>query len=319
MNRTQIDWFGFRSKAGAAPTIEALRGAFGSLGTYLNVRPRAGGILGYQQAGDLLVADMKVGLIAFGGEAQKGWTMVSVTGRGCEWVKDWDIAQASVAALPFYQMRRVDLALTTRDGSVTHDSVVAAYHAGQFTTRRPPNMKRIESEDPTQGRTVYVGSREESKFFRGYEKGYELARHYPKLHITHIDETPIEDIYRCEVECKPKHAPLPADLIDRSDQYFAGAYPFLQHLLVNVQPEIFMQVRERGPQRDLDAALEQVRHQYGSTLFTALAAYCGDITAVWDRIVGHKHNELLVDAGVLMVDHEASNEAQSPPAKPVLQ
>lgn len=276
--------------------------------------------MGYQQAGDVLVAGMQVGLVAFGGESQRGWTLASVSGRGCEWISDWGTAQEAVGALPSYQMKRVDIALTTRDGSVTHEAVVAAHRAGLFTTRgRPPNMTRIESEDVTKGRTVYVGSRSEGKFFRAYEKGRELARAYPKLDVTHIDGTPVEDVYRCEIEFKPKHAPLPTDLIDRSDQYFAGGYPFLEHLMVNVQPEIFMQRRERGPQRDLEAALAQVRHQYGTTLFTALVAHFGDITAVWDKVVGREHNAGLVEAGVLLVDHDSDTEARASPAKPVLQ
>jgi hypothetical protein len=54
----------------------------------------------------------------------------------------------------------------------------------------------------------------------------------------------------------------------------------------------------------LSAALDQVRRQFGSTLFTALHAHQGDMTAVWDLIVGDKHNERLVEAGVLLVDHE---------------
>jgi DNA relaxase NicK len=122
--------------------------------------------------------------------------------------------------------------------------------------------------------------------------------------VTEIDGIPLDDIYRCEVEYKPKHAPLPVDLIDRRDQYFAGSYPFLEHLL-DVEPEVFVQRRERGPQLDLDAALVQVRRQYGMTLFTALVAYQGDVTAVWDKIVGRRHNQALVDAGVLLVEHDS--------------
>lgn len=62
--------------------------------------------------------------------------------------------------------------------------------------------------------------------------------------------------------------------------------------------------RERGPQLDLALALEQVRTQYGSTLFTALVAHHGDLGKVMSKIMGNKHNRRLVEAGVLMVDHE---------------
>jgi DNA relaxase NicK len=92
-------------------------------------------------------------------------------------------------------------------------------------------------------------------------------------------------------------------VIDRRDQYFAGAYPYLGQVLTGVESEALVMRRERGPQLDLALALECIRTQYGSTLFTALTAHHGDIGAVWDRICGKKHNQRLVNAGVLQVDH----------------
>ena len=305
MNRTKVDWLGFRTRAEVVPTVEALKEAYGQhLGEALDIRSRQSGYRGYEQSADVCIGGMRVGLLAFGGEGQKGWIMASMSGRGCEWVSDWDRAQEALAALPEFQFRRVDIAYDSRDGSVTHGRVVDGYRAGLFSTRgRPPSMKRIEPEDPCEGRTVYVGSREQGKYFRGYEKGYELAKGFPLGEVTHIDGVPIADIYRCEVEFKPKTAALPLDLIDRRDQYFAGAYPFLEHLL-KVEPEILVQRRERGPQLDLQARLAQIRYQHGNALFTALMAYHGDLTAVWDRIVGKRHSDTLVQAGVLLVDHD---------------
>ncbi|VVE55574.1 hypothetical protein PFI31113_04990 [Pandoraea fibrosis] len=58
------------------------------------------------------------------------------------------------------------------------------------------------------------------------------------------------------------------------------------------------------PQIELDKALKVMQEQFGNTLFTALRAYKGDIGAVWEKIVGRKHNRALVDAGVLLVDHD---------------
>jgi hypothetical protein len=55
---------------------------------------------------------------------------------------------------------------------------------------------------------------------------------------------------------------------------------------------------------DLAAALENCRIQYGATLFTALHAYHGDMGAVWEKILGQCHNQSLLEAGVLLVDHE---------------
>jgi hypothetical protein len=61
---------------------------------------------------------------------------------------------------------------------------------------------------------------------------------------------------------------------------------------------------ERSPQTDLATALENCRIQYGQTIYTALVAYGGDIGAVFSKILGNTHNRSLLDAGVLLVDHD---------------
>ncbi|HWI02816.1 MAG TPA: replication initiation factor domain-containing protein, partial [Acidimicrobiales bacterium] len=154
--------------------------------------------------------------------------------------------------------------------------------------------------------TCYVGKRDSDKFFRGYEKGYELVGQMGNIPgiVTHIDGFRVEDIYRNEVEFKAESRPIPWQAIDRRDQYFAGAYPFCADVLPGVEADILQRRPEKVIQRDLQAALANARAQYGKTLFTALAAYHGDIGAVWDRIVAKEHNEALVAAGVLLVDHD---------------
>jgi hypothetical protein len=60
---------------------------------------------------------------------------------------------------------------------------------------------------------------------------------------------------------------------------------------------------ERAPQTDLAAVLAHCKTQYGAALFTAMHAHHGDITAVWDQVVGDHHSQALLDAGVLLVNH----------------
>jgi phage replication initiation protein len=268
----------------------------------MRVQARSAGWQGYESSAEIGLLDMTVGLMAWGGERQKGWKYVGLPGRGCEWIDDWDLAQESLEGLPQYEHRRVDIALDTFQREVTHQSVIDAYRAGLFiTSGRPPKFTRIESERPEDGRTCYIGSRERDKFLRGYEKGLEMAQ---GTTLTHIDGVPIQDIYRLELELKAKTSALPVDLIDNRDQYFAGAYPYLQSVLADVQPEILVMRRERGPQLDLARALAVIRRQYGNTLFTAAVAHHGDFGAVWSKVVGNKHSEALLRAGVLLVDHE---------------
>lgn len=302
-----MDWLRFRTTSEIPDALGGVRAVFGSLGTSVSARPRNSGLSGYKQSAALLLGDMHVGMIAYGGEHQRGWVQVDISGRGCEWVADWDQAIDALSCLDRYEARRVDIALDTCKGEVSHEKVLSAYRAGRFNARhagRPPKMSQILPESVRDGRTIYVGDRTQGKFLRAYEKGFQLIKGNQFADsITHIDGNAVEDMYRLELELKAKDGPLPDDLVERRDQYFSGAYPYLQEVL-DVEPEIFSQARERGPQLDMQAALANIRQQYGSTLFTALTAYHGDIGAVWEKIVGHRHNGALLEAGVLLVDHD---------------
>lgn len=303
MNLTHVDWLGARTQAEPMDCVEALRGAFGSLGGSLRAVPKKRGKQGFDRSDGLFLADLAIGTMSFGGDAMRGWVWLEITGTGCQWVDDWNRCQDDLSLLRDFQYKRVDIALDTHKREVTHETVIAAYDAGLFTTcRRPPSMSQIIPSDPYDGRTINIGKRDQPKFLRAYEKGFEQARKFPKMHITHFDGVPVEDWYRLEVELKAKNQPLPEDLIENRDQYFSGAYPYLQSVL-NVEPQVLKMSREKSPQRSLESMLEIIRQQYGSSLFTALVAHHGDIGAVWEKIVGNHHNLNLVEDGVLMVDH----------------
>lgn len=306
--KTTVDWLRFRTQAQPLEGLEALRGMYGDLGGHLKLVHLERGKDGFRQGAALQVADMVLGRVDYGGESQRGWVRWNLTGKACEWVRDWDATEA-LERLPAAEIRRLDVALTTWDGEVSHEAVEAAHGAGRFSSGgRPPDMQTITSSNERAGRTIYVGQREKSdKFFRAYEKGYELAGKLPpalREGCTHIDGHPIEGIYRCEVELKAESRPIPWEVVERRDQYFAGSYPFCADVLPGIEADILQRRPERAPQADLAAMLEHCRVQYGNALFTALTAYHGDILAVWDKIVGKQHNEALLASGVLLVDHD---------------
>lgn len=302
--RTQLDWLAFRTKDSPCTAAEALEGLYGPLGDSLRLNQRPRGWMGYERSYDVVVAGVPMGLAASGGHAQKDWTYVSLTGEGLEWASYFggvDRLPSLAADLTLFEVRRADLALTVADGSITHESVMAAYEAGGFSLgRRPPKLSQILPAEPTDGRTIYVGDRKGSKYLRAYEKGYQLIQSgkLPRG-CTHVNDAPISQMYRLEVEYKPVDAPLPLDLIERRDQYFAGAYPYLQQVM-GIDPEPwFMKPPERAAMT-LESTLANIRHQYGKALFTALMVHGGSITDVWAKIVGDEHSQALVDAGVLL-------------------
>lgn len=327
MNKTSIDWFAYRAKGDISQHTAALRGIYAPLGLPVSLHSKGRGYMGYQQSASVHVGDVEAGLIAWGGENQRGWIYTSLSGAGCAWVTDWDGAQDSVSKLREYDVRRVDIALDTFDPATGYRAMVEAYEQGGFNVAgagRSPKARKIEPCSPYEGRTFYVGRRENDKFLRGYEKGLQqLAPIFSKLidpcppeSAEFILSLPVErttskgqetyrmgDWFRHELELKPKSGALPEDVIDRRDQYFAGAYPYLGRILADVEPEALIIARERAPQLDLAATLEVIRQQYGKALYTALHAHHGDIGKVWSRIVGKEHSERLVRAGALMVEH----------------
>lgn len=303
--KTTIDYLTFRTQAQPIEALEALRPMFGTMGTDLRTKPLQRGALGFQQACQIVIEGMPVARLDYGGESQRGWVRVSMSGKGCEWVQDWPAAQ-EIEALPSAEIRRLDIALTTWLGEVTHERVVQAHADKRFTYfGRPPELQQITSSDTRAGKTCYVGKRTSDKYFRGYEKGFEMVSKMARLPgpCTHIDGHKVEDIYRCEVEFKSGSTNIGWDVIERRDEFFAGSYPFCAELLPEVDADILQRRPERAPQTDLAVALANCKIQYGSTLYTALKAYHGDMTAVWDKVFGDHDNEALIEAGVLLVDH----------------
>ena len=301
--KTTIDWLTFRTKAEPIQALEALKPMYGCAASLLNLKSLQRGAMGFQQAAAVLLGDMPVARIDYGGESQRGWSRVAMSGKGCEWVQDWSAMQ-SIEELPASEIRRLDIALTTWNGQVSHDLVVNAHSRGRFGTGgRNPDLQQITSSNPIAGKTCYIGNRKSDRFLRAYEKGYEMNAKAGG-NLTHIDGHRIEDIYRTELELKASATVLPWSLIERRDEYFAGAYPFCAELLPEVDADVLQRRPDREPQTDLAAALANIKTQYGATLFTALHAYNGDMTTVWDKIIGTEHSKPLLEAGVLLVEHE---------------
>lgn len=342
MPKTAIDWFGFRAKDTPDVMAAALREVIPDH-FELTLNKRKTGWRSFESSFDVWVTDTRgnpetdcarIGMAMSGGDAVKGWSMWSMSGEGCAWVKDWGrTMDVCTERLQGFELKRVDVALDRFDGSHWED-VDAAWKAGLFcppTGGKKPKAKPIDSRRAEDGRTYYVGNRESAKFYRGYEKGMQIlgpmmaaaeARDpegfdWEKVLFStdaRIDigadgaatlmQFELRDWWRDEVEFKPVDSPLPLDLVEQRDAYFAGAYPYLAQVLPTADTHTLIQRRERMPQIELAKLLETVKHQYGNSLFTALHAYHGDIGAVWDRIVGRKHSRALIEAGVLLVDHD---------------
>lgn len=327
--KTSVDWFAFRSKDSPDVFAAELADSFG--GYELFLQPRKSGWMGFERSADLMLKGAhikpgeaaRIGLVASGGDAVKGWSMCSLSGIGCGFVNDWAHVMDRCSGLDSFELKRVDIALDRYDGS--HFSEVRrAWEAGGFTTGgRPPRAKAVIAAGDSGGSTFYVGSRQGAKFYRGYEKGYQFLE--PALDKARNDEQAfdvlmqlmpvtnengqrsmvgVRDWWRDEVEFKPVRCTLPLDIVECRDAYFAGSYPYLSRVLPEIEAHLFVKREVKVQQLLLRQALAQVQKQYGNTLYTAMMAYEGDISAVWDKICGTRHNPRLLEAGVLLVEHE---------------
>lgn len=313
--KTTVDYLKFRTRSNPFEVLEALRPGFGTAADLVELGDPVKGKDGWEHRRHLKMAgDVTIGAIDYGGESQREWVRVDVPGSGCEWVQDWSAIAGIVSVLKEATLRRVDIALTTFDGSVTHEMVVEAHEALQFGSGgRHPHRRVVTSSDARAGRTVYVGNRDGAKFLRAYEKGLEmLQKHVPGSVRSMVNQMEfnghglanIEDVYRVEVEFKDADGKvMPWPMLVERDSYFAGAYPFCASLLPGAPERRVQGMPDFGAKMELLAQLEHARRAYGRIFRTAILAYGGDREKVFDMVTAEGPSDRLISAGVLTVAH----------------
>jgi DNA relaxase NicK len=90
VQKTTVDWLRFRAKAEPRDILETLRPLYGDCGFGIKLQSMDKGILGFKRAAQIVMGDMPMGRMDFGGESQRDWVRVDLTGKACEWVQDWN-------------------------------------------------------------------------------------------------------------------------------------------------------------------------------------------------------------------------------------
>ena len=318
--KTTIDWLKFRCKLHPNKILELIRPAFGTVGEMLEIRTGAKPRDGWTSAFDVVIPDHTIAHIDFGGDSQRGWVRFDMPGKGCEWVQDWALLEDAFVSLPDCDIKRVDIAFTTADPSVASDSIViAAFESGQFGCGgRPPTMRSIVSSDPCAGKTRYIGKRENHKFLRCYEKGWELLKGLPEsaeflrkpgvsMAVDHLGRVNAADLYRVELELKDVDKYIPWTVIGRRDEVFAGAYPFCASLLPGSPHWVMQELPSFKARATLIQSLGNAFRSYGGIWKAAHMAYGGDDAALLELgriMLASEPSPRLVDSGLLTVDHE---------------
>jgi hypothetical protein len=179
-------------------------------------------------------------------------------------------------------------------------------------------MRSIVNSDPTAGKTRYIGKRENHKFLRCYEKGWELLKCLPadfpfrletdmRMEVDHFGMVNLADLYRVELELKNVDKYIPWFAIAKRDEVFAGSYPFCGDLLPDAPHVVFQTMPSFKPRAALEKAMANAFRSYGGTWKAAHMAYGGDDVAllkIAKRMLASEPSRHLVEKGVLTVDHE---------------
>lgn len=316
--KTTIDYLKFRTQSPPFEVFRAMSKPFGENAQFLVMGGEDKGVEGFTTRIVVKLVDVVAFSMDFGGESQRGWVRVTMTGASCLLVQDWAAMQDLVNRLDTAQLRRVDVALTTLEGEVTHESVLEAYTQGEFKGRgRNPKMTMIQGSDHWDGRTIYVGNRKGAKYLRAYEKGLEQARGLAEtlrglgagspygvsmsmdgVEGMHL----ITNIYRVEVEFKAVDDTIIGwDVLDSSrDSYFVGAYPYCASLLPGVDAK---RTQCDFPEQKTKLALiEQAAHckrAYGGLLAAMKEVY--GMERAWELLTAPEPSQMLVEAGIYML------------------
>jgi phage replication initiation protein len=228
---------------------------------------------------------IRLGLVAYGGEHQRGTVYLSVMGSGTGAIKDMRAFYEELRVLGAV-LKRCDITLDDHTGKYSVDVCREWFIDRRFISGgKPPKCNEIGpstarvvvGDHDAGGRTFEVGKRENGKMLRVYEKGIELG-------AKHGDEGYCWN--RWEVEFRAKDRDLPLEMLINPVPYFLGAYDCLREVYDYVVGggESLSALRIKTKVREavitLTKAIEHARLQYGPLINLLMKIYCGDASFV---------------------------------------
>jgi len=256
----QVDWLHATYPAVNAPSAEVLD----ALGAILRapITMRAGpGLLGYSTRLTIVARkiDRQVVIGALcEGDAQRGRNLLQFNSRGCGLADGLWVEMHCLLAKIGARITRIDLAVDCLNGEHGVDDAVELYKEGAFHVRgrKPKSSIAGDWHAAIDGRTFYVGRRENGKLLRVYEKGRQLGD--------------LKSLWvRWELQLGRKERDLPLDILIDPAPYYAGAFPALSQILPGASSRLPTRATKRST--DLVRRLQHLRASYGFTLDEALS------------------------------------------------
>lgn len=264
--QAHIDWFAFTVSPPEGESPVWLMRALLQFLPILNFTPTGRGWNGYKERLTIIgLGEIDLGLLALGGESQRGSLHVELNAQACALIADWPALQAW-GEQHKANITRIDLAHDDLNGeAVTINMGLAWLEAGLFNLNgRPAKARLIDDLGSGDGKTLYVGKRANGKMLRIYEKGKQLGD----------SQSPW---VRVEVELRNKSRVIPWDALIHPGNYLAGAYPCLAYLS-GTQDKI--KTITKAIEISLESSVEHL-HQMGGKLINLLMhVHSGDAFAV---------------------------------------
>jgi DNA relaxase NicK len=268
--QAHIDWFAFSVTPPAGETPRWLIRTLIQFLPILNITPTGKGWNGYKERHTIEgLGGGNIGLLAFGGDSQRGSVHVELNAQGCALVQDWSALQAW-GELHQATITRIDLAHDDQTGeTVSVDQGLQWKDEGLFIVNgRPAKARLIDDLGSGDGRTFYVGQRANGKMLRIYEKGKQLG-------------DPSSPWVRVEVELRNKNRLIPWDTLMRPGVYLAGAYPCLAYLS-SIQEKI--KTIGKAVKISIEVAVGNLRQTGGKMVNLMMEIHSGDAFAVIDEL-----------------------------------
>lgn len=230
---------------------------------------RKAGLHGFSKSVDL----PGLGMVAYGGDTQKGRVLVQLLGVACSRISDWPRFVRWLHAIDA-KLTRLDLAVDILDGEAySVDAAASDYRSNKFGVGgRRPKAECYGDWLNGRSRTLYVGSIQSGKLLRVYEKGHQLK------------STKWPHWVRIELELHPKDRAIPMVAVLNPLPFLAGAYPAL-HWLHQYEQKI--KTAREIAERTLKAVLAVARNQAGRAAHAALLHAEGDKERAFDLL--HRH------------------------------
>jgi phage replication initiation protein len=221
------------------------------------VEDRGRGMFGYRASVDLA----GYGVVAYGGEAQRGTVLVSINGEGCRRIADFRGVRAWAESLGA-RITRLDIAADDHESDALDvPRAIQAWRDGLFKVGgRPPKARWIDDFGSGGGCTLYVGSRTSGKLCRVYDKGKQLGDAGSKW-------------TRAEVELHAKDRIIPWEALTEPVRYIAGSFPYFGFLSFVAER---IRTIKRATEISIEAVARWVKLAAGKSINVLLEHHGGD-------------------------------------------